>query len=373
MKGDIAERDRRIQELETEHAMFARRYEDQRKLLEARSAELHVAQTFLTKADTISVTEVKNMISDLNIDIFQMSATLVDVLDLSMRRKNGGAEALQAQEEVKAWLTPDFALALGTADDPSILCTAIQGVMCSYCDALIRSLPHHFSAGRAQNNNTYRVLYRAIKECEPQAVAGRWRSLTREHLRRAGNSEEAEYESFLSEVFTAIQLLCAATGCIEFSSSIGQTAQHNIGGIIQLALHLRNVMGEKITSCDFKTLLVDPGRPFESGWMEEDGADTSENQGYLSDSRVICTTELGLLRSERISTEDGQTKDNEDVIMKPKVALQTLLQAPPIQTPPARRRRRRKSDSSSRRASSPTEGASREEWRSHTGFAGGCR
>ncbi|TFK50889.1 hypothetical protein OE88DRAFT_191837 [Heliocybe sulcata] len=162
MEAELSERDHRYQELEAGYHALEKRLEDQRQLLEARSAELRVAQTFLTKTDTISVTDVKTMVTDLNTDIFQAAVMLADMLNFRQRTKYGVAESKHAQGRVKAWLEPDFARALSGANDSSILQIAVRGVICHHCNLIINSWPSQVSEGGVRSREEYKTLYSSM-------------------------------------------------------------------------------------------------------------------------------------------------------------------------------------------------------------------
>ncbi|TFK50895.1 hypothetical protein OE88DRAFT_1660031 [Heliocybe sulcata] len=342
LKADLSARDHSIQRLEARYRALARQFEDQRQLLQARSAELRVAHTFLTKTDTVSVTEIKSMMTDLNTDIFQSAATLADLLDFRRRTEYGVAEAMQAQDRDIAWLTPDSARALGTANDSSILQSMIQGVICYWCSLIINGWPCQMSENAEHTREEYRGLYQHIAEYEPQAVAGRWRSLSRQHLRERTGEVGGEVGWYLSRASTDVGHLFRPTGCVsdkELQSLIDHTVQDKLRDIIRFALRIREVIGENITSCDFTVLEAHEDEAFNGQWMQEDGVDPSEYQDNPDGSQVLCTTELGLSRAETVTMEDGSQR-TQDVILKAKVALTSLLLASTLPTPPKKRARR---------------------------------
>jgi hypothetical protein len=67
-----------------EHTGLSRELEDTTNLSNARGKELAVAQVFLSKADNISVGEVRDLVDALNEEIFQAAASLGDCI---VRRK----------------------------------------------------------------------------------------------------------------------------------------------------------------------------------------------------------------------------------------------------------------------------------------------
>jgi hypothetical protein len=92
--------------------------------------------------------------------------------------------------------------------------------------------------------------------------------------------------------------------------------------IAQVALRLRKAIGEDITSGDIAAFCVQGGAVFDPAKMEDGHGDGPGHGGETS--RVLCATHLGLRRAERVS-RGGERVVEERVILKPKVALQSLL------------------------------------------------
>jgi len=89
---------------------------------------------------------------------------------------------------------------------------------------------------------------------------------------------------------------------------------------MKLARNLNKKVGEGVTSCDLEVLYITPDISFNKANME-DALGTSTDNGT---EKVICTTDLGLVRAERLS---GPTAHwNESVLLKPKVILPSGLE-----------------------------------------------
>ena len=71
----------------------------------------------------------------------------------------------------------------------------------------------------------------------------------------------------------------------------------SIGTLIKLARDLNKKVGEGVTSSDLEVLYISPDIPFHAASMEDALGPTSSN-GH---EKVICTTDLGLVRAERLS------------------------------------------------------------------------
>ncbi|EPQ55251.1 hypothetical protein GLOTRDRAFT_138859 [Gloeophyllum trabeum ATCC 11539] len=343
LKNDLAHQRRTIDELRTQYAMLTKQKDEQGQLLEARTAELQAAQVFLGKTDALSAAEVRNMLRDLNTDIFQTAAKLADAIDLSYRPDDSVAAAPAVQDALQNWLAPELLEAVSDTQDSSVLQAAIQGVICGCCHEIIGGWPLVLEKNRMVPSSGYEDLYEKIRNQEPQAVAGRWRSLSRRYQRewdKGGNTERRDFVSYASH---EVYLVNVATGCV-LAPELGQAISDSLEGIIKLALGLRNVLGEDITSCDFATVVASPGHLLDLQWMDEEGGDPFGEQAYGSESRTLCTTELGLLRTEKIGLEGASEHFSQEVVAKCKVALPSLFQPSEAPTEAQRQQRRRRSD-----------------------------
>ncbi|TFK50903.1 hypothetical protein OE88DRAFT_1645166 [Heliocybe sulcata] len=323
------------------YAALARAYEDQGRLLQDRTKQLRFAEKFLKPVEPMFAMEIKNMFDDLNADTLHLGATVMDAVDL--RNRSEPAQIAQYQDDVRLSLGQTLAEALATTEDTSVLLAAIECTVCLWSERIISSWTLGFANGMPRANEeseqediAYKNLYESILANQPHSVAGRWRSLAREHMRRQCRDGDTQYQDLLAKARQAIQQVCRVTGCVgdELWSRILGTIERRLARIIQLSFRIRNVIGESITSCDYTVLLVRPGEPFDPQRMEEDGGDD------LSDSNgvhVLCTTQLGLMRREKGGMEAGAPFE-QGIVLLPKVALVSLLRA--SEAPPGPRQRR---------------------------------
>ena len=90
--------------------------------------------------------------------------------------------------------------------------------------------------------------------------------------------------------------------------------------VMQCAQRLNKTIGEGVTSCDLEPLYIEPEIPFD-GYTMDDSSNTSDP--LTADEKVLCTTDLGLGRAEKISGTSGEW--HEVTLLKPKVILQSRL------------------------------------------------
>ena len=91
--------------------------------------------------------------------------------------------------------------------------------------------------------------------------------------------------------------------------------------VMQCAQQLNKTIGEGVTSCDLEPLYIESEIPFDGHTMD----DSLNTSGPLipSDEKVLCTTDMGLGRAEKISGTSGEW--HEVTLLKPKVILPSRL------------------------------------------------
>ena len=105
----------------------------------------------------------------------------------------------------------------------------------------------------------------------------------------------------------------------EVTDEVAQKFGHRIRAIVGTALRLNKIFGENITSCDLNLMLVSEGSPFNPATAEDIGEGASPQK---TADLVLCTTDVGLNRSVR----DSKGGKMETVLLKPKVALQSVTE-----------------------------------------------
>ena len=91
--------------------------------------------------------------------------------------------------------------------------------------------------------------------------------------------------------------------------------------VMQCAQQLNKTIGEGVTSCDLEPLYIESEIPF-NGQMMDDSLSTPDPSTPI-DEKVLCTTDMGLGRAEKISGTSGEW--HEVTLLKPKVILPSRL------------------------------------------------
>ena len=163
---------------------------------------------------------------------------------------------------------------------------------------------------------------------EDQIITGRWRVLTRSYVQKLFD-EAPDMTDFLFDAF--VNILVAAGVDLpdtDLRHAILEKFGERVTLIAQKSKELNKVMGEKVTSCELIPLYAVPDAPFDPGAMDDAVSDVKreESKGEL----VLCTTDLGLLRAERIKEKEGEWVKS--LLLKPKVVLESGLTAEEVDT-----------------------------------------
>lgn len=104
-------------------------------------------------------------------------------------------------------------------------------------------------------------------------------------------------------------------------TSAGIKLNDRIKLLFKLAIQLKKIMMEEITSANLKTVTVSGGVAYSAEQMEDAYVDGNP---ATSGVRVLCTTDLGLSRTTRLATS-GENQWDIKLLLKPKVALETVV------------------------------------------------
>ncbi|KAK0196217.1 hypothetical protein F5146DRAFT_922862 [Armillaria mellea] len=292
-------------------------HEQTRVLLRTRTEELRAAQVYLDRADQSSGADVINMIDALNSEIFQTAATVAEAFKFGEKKVEESSEAEVAYDHVIEILGPRMTELLKSTlhhDDQILIQTAFQAAMCAYVDWIVTSW---YFEGR-EEEQMLSSLYAIIQESEEQAVAGRWRALTRRYALQAFREAPDSQRQLLSVVMeTLVNILISAgleSATSEVSENMAAQFAEHASTVVEHAMRLNRVIGQGITSCEMMPLYLVPETPFDANVMEDVFGTASKD----STENILCTTDLGLMRMEK----KGEQWEKR-VLVKPKIILRS--------------------------------------------------
>ncbi|KAI0704723.1 hypothetical protein C8Q76DRAFT_779067 [Earliella scabrosa] len=292
-------------------------------LLETKSAELREAHAYLDRLDDTTDSDVLTIVEKLNSTIFQTAATIADAFQDRYHRKQGVelAEQACARLEASGLLNADLGMALRFAEhgeDCVLVQTALQTVIASYGRWVCATWDFGIGDGAS-------VLH------EPQSVAGKWRSLSRTHVKAFVASEEgrqAVAEGMLAEHVTDILLACGVHEMPQrLLDEVKGKCSEALHEIVRLALEFQRITGECIVSRDLFVVLAKDGVTFDPDRMTDEWATPRQASRVVDERPVLCTTQLGVVREDSRGNVGGQhgPEVSATILLKPKVVLTSML------------------------------------------------
>ncbi|RPD55198.1 hypothetical protein L226DRAFT_539135 [Lentinus tigrinus ALCF2SS1-7] len=303
---------------------------DLEAVLEVRSKELQEAQTYVAKLDEVADSEVVNIVEPLNGLIFQAAASLSDAPEFwhSDDPFQDAAAISEAKTRLAAssWVGSDLLDIITDwrhEEHPVYVQLALQAGLAAYT----RQFSNRWEPTNAEDTTTIEKLYEAIRDQEPQSVAGRWRALGRTHLKSLlpGQDYVPSLISKLSGIVTDILLVAGATGTKDVIAGIVSTEfESDLREIVTFALRFHSTVGERVVSRDFSLLAAEPGDPFDTTRMEVEYPLAPTLQG----ARVLGTTQLGLVAQRSVERDGvhGEFETRRVVLLKCSVILQDAVE-----------------------------------------------
>jgi len=138
-----------IEGMDLELRAVTKKYEDAKSLSDTRGKELHGAQMFLTKADSLSVSDLIQKVNALNEEIFQAAASLGDFITCS--RWDISEVELQTRQQTSSDVlgTPLVQILITEAQkqdepaNPLLVQITLQVLLASFCASMIRTWAHN--------------------------------------------------------------------------------------------------------------------------------------------------------------------------------------------------------------------------------------
>ena len=330
--------------------------DDAKTLSEVRGKELFGAQVFLTKADTLSISEVGEKVTALNEEIFQAAATLGETLTHKRHevpQEDLDVAVVKSREMVGAKIL-NVLISQAQKPEPEVNPLLVQVVlqifMVKFCVSKIQSwypndsniegfLDAIYSEIRLSGRRLYHQAHLIPRHLtfvfsEEQAVSGRWRALTRAHTRPTT-------ETWTNELSHKLMSVLKVPARMPGSSESQESFLHRLPPIFKAVHELRTAIGEKFTSADLEVSVFDCDTPYQPTYMEDAYGDGRNPSGKRGPECVVGTTGIGLkkLMAERAVNDTLQWQN----VISAKIVLESTLKEAlePVQTSSRLRRKKK--------------------------------
>ncbi|KAI1793721.1 hypothetical protein LXA43DRAFT_1092510 [Ganoderma leucocontextum] len=299
-------------------------------LLDTRSAELRDAQAYLTRLDDVADAEVLQLIDGINSRIFQVAASIADTFQSRYGEGKDMQVAQEAAARLQGLVSSDLLPTLSFVDhapDPLVVQTVLQAAMASYT----RSLCDTWSFCVGNPSCFVQNVYHLMRQTEQQSVAGRWRALCLTYMKKFRADDRERRRVARDELLEHVTDILLASGIAVSRQDLRRTVERIHADVLREVIHLsykfQCITVERIISRDLLIYTVIPGEPFDPSCMVDEWADPKRTRRRVDIYPVLCTTQLGVVRGERMATEEagGEGGISSIVLLKPKVVLTSFL------------------------------------------------
>jgi len=290
------------------------------ELLATRSAELSVAQAFLSTTDRLSEAEVLSIVRDMNENIYQIAVNLTEEWEkLESSQVIGPMDIDPASQSS----VPALVQLVRNRDSTSLI-FLLQSCLCSQVVNMTSGWGHHRELAilesvyqRLSASGEHRIYPSATPDLqitEGRAISARWRALTHSYLPRSPPHSASLVEQ-LANVLNETGSFTSTQQSLELVKAV---ALEGIESIIRLTERLEFVFMVEVTSSDISLLSETPGTLFDGARMVNEFAsdDTPATPG--GQDRIAGTTEVGVGKSTSGPGEDRQA----EILLKTKVVLE---------------------------------------------------
>lgn len=169
-------------------------------------------------------------------------------------------------------------------------------------------------------------IYNLILAEDGQSIAGRWRAITCAQTRILSNETQRNQ---VIDTLLGLMCLCGWSISGPESQKIVVSLQQMVERIEKMWIQLKRATKEGITNTDMEVFIFDAEKPFGEG-MEDMYADALgrklvEDVKGRRREKTLCTVAIGLRKTSVKRIEEGKPSIQGDVLIKPKVALASVL------------------------------------------------
>jgi hypothetical protein len=328
-----------VRSLQHELDNVRRELGEAKTLSEIRGRELVGAQVFLTKADSLSISEVIDKVNILNEEIFQAAASLGETL-MHVKRELP-EEEIQRHFEQACRLIGEpmvkFLLDQAQRSDPEVNMLIVQASLSIFLVGFCISKLDSWHPSEKDIDGFLGTLYNEIKASEEQAVCGRWRALTRSKMRPSSDNWKAE---LIEELRNILIISCWGS---PHSKDQEVSFVQKLLPIFKAVEDLRIALGEKFTSADLEVNVARAKFQFDHHWMEDAYGDGRQTGGKrVSKEVVVGTVGIGL---KKVMKERGpRGEEMFGNVLPTKVVLESTLREALDPPPPTRKSKKPRAD-----------------------------
>ncbi|KAH6913479.1 hypothetical protein BKA70DRAFT_1097030 [Coprinopsis sp. MPI-PUGE-AT-0042] len=324
------------------------------------------SEAFLTRTDTWSGAQVIQAVQDINSLILQFAASVAEIGRFFVREvdadggvapsKGAGVEGTRSYADTLQRLGPALTKLLATYDhsnDPILVQLALQMLVCvaskKAWETFCLGLP-------GKSDGVLSVIYRSVRELEPQPTSAKWRSLTHSHIHSIYPTLAAYSANELAETILrwTVDILvlagCAPSSIPNPNQLFALTRPRILPSLIHLTralTTLENVLRQDVLSTSFDLVIPEFGSTWNPRVMSDMFGAGAGGMGAASGphapktstgGRVLGCVEIGLGCRTRMGPIAQQPPANtppesgkpevvydERLLLQPKVVLESVV------------------------------------------------
>jgi len=159
-----------------------------------------------------------------------------------------------------------------------------------------------------------------------QSIAGRWRAITCAQTRILGGETQ---QNQVIDTLLGLMCLCGWSISGPESQKVVVSLQQMVERIEKMWIQLKRATKEGITNTDMEVFTFSAGKPFgedmEDMYADALGKKPVEDVKRRRRERTLCTVAIGLRKTSVKRIEGEKSTIQADVLIKPKVALASVL------------------------------------------------
>ncbi|KAI0310119.1 hypothetical protein OF83DRAFT_912790 [Amylostereum chailletii] len=183
-----------------------------------------------------------------------------------------------------------------------------------------RDLLNRWSFGSAADNTALKEISKNVSKNEPPHVSRKWRSLTHRYARWTRQGRSKAETTNVNHIKQQLADVLVAAGHAPDQTTALAVVHAKVGAhvseVVRLAFELNEVLGQKLGAYDMHPAHLPYGTTFDPETMQDGYSTAGTGDVERRRGKVLCTTDLGLVRV---------MKGREDILVKPKVALDALI------------------------------------------------
>ena len=143
------------------------------------------------------------------------------------------------------------------------------------------------------------------------------------------NSDTPSNASHIYFIILSLMSICGGFVSQDAKQRAKLSAQQTVLRVEKIWETLKTAIMQEITATEITMISIGPGSDYNSAKMDDIYTDSSSDEITMNpdnhEQQILCSVGVGLRRDESKQCKDGTMQINGEVILKPKIALPSVL------------------------------------------------